>query len=365
MKRVPKPVMEDLCGRYGVDPEAIEFLGGGEDWSDGVLYSFSPRSGGETSRSGGETSRSGGETSRSGDAAPMVIKFLAFPSSDGDAIRRSRDRVAFVRYFGEKGSRVIKPEPSLGGKLEEIVEADGIAHLAYVYKKAKGRVVDKSDPSTRSGAFYRAMGATIGQLHASWEARPETLKSDGTSDQSEALKGWRDEWAFFLGWCHDDEVKLAWIHLKDALAKLPVDKSTYGFVHNDAHAWNLIFDPETESARSGGEPEFTLIDFDVANYHFFLSDAANALYSIVIMGSGGPEAGSPPPGFVDWAFAHFWEGYKRFREPENRDPELLDLFLQYRRCLMFMPFQEQTAKNPAWRERWKGHILSEDAKLFG
>jgi Ser/Thr protein kinase RdoA (MazF antagonist) len=336
--------MEELCGRYGADPAALEFLGGGEDWSDGVLYSFSRSSGGE---------------------GPMVIKFLSFPSSDAEAIQRTRERVAFVGYFGEKGSRVIKPEPSLGGRLEEIAEEGGVAHLAYVYRKAKGRVVNKSDPSTRSGAFYRAMGATIGQLHASWEARPETLRADGTSDQSETLKGWREEWAFFSSWCQDDEVKAAWARLKDALEKLPIDKSSYGFVHNDAHAWNLIFDPETETARSGGEPEFTLIDFDVANYHFFLSDAANALYSIIVMGSGGPEAGEPPPGFVDWAFAQFWEGYRRFRDPAINRLERLDLFLQYRRCLMFMPFQEATAKNPAWRERWKGHILAEDKRLFG
>jgi amicoumacin kinase len=350
MKNVPKPAMDDLCARFGADPESLDLIGGGEDWSDGIVYGFTPRA------KGGEA-----ETSSS-----MVIKFLGFPSSDGEALRRSRERVAFVRYFGDLGSRIIRPEPSLNGSLDETIEVDGFVHLAYVYKKAKGRVVNKGDPSTRSGAFYRAMGATIGQLHAQWESRPEQLRLDGTSDLSDTMKGWRDEWAFFLEWCHDDDVKLAWTHLKDALEKLPVDKSSYGFVHNDAHAWNLIFDPDTAAARLGGEPELTLIDFDVANYHFFLSDAANALYSIVMMGSGGgPEMGIPPVGFVEWAFAHFWEGYQRFREPENGDPELLDLFMQYRRCLLFMPFQEQTAKRPEWRKRWKGRILAEDTRLFG
>ncbi len=346
MKTIPEGVLRTLCGRFGTEAAELEFLGGGQDWSDGILYTFLRRS----------------ETGGGVEPIPMVIKFLSFPASDEAALLRSRQRVEFVRYFGERGSRIISPEPSLRGELHESLEEGGLAFVAYAYRKARGRVVEKGDPSIGTGAFFRAMGAAIGQLHAHWEARPEELRSDGTSGASASLRGWRDEWAFMRSWCRDEEVGSAWERIRDALEGLEVRKSTYGFVHNDAHAWNLVFDPEEEAARSGGEPELTIIDFDVANYHFYLSDAANALYSIETMGAEGMESGKPlPDGFRDWAFGLFWEGYRRFRDPGSL--ELLDLFLNYRRCLLFMPFQEQTAKDPAWRRRWKSKILSEAARL--
>jgi hypothetical protein len=43
----------------------------------------------------------------------------------------------------------------------------------------------------------------------------------------------------------------------------------------------------------------------------------------------------------------------------------LELFLHYRRCLLFMPFQEESAKHPAWRANWLAAIEEGDKRLFG
>jgi amicoumacin kinase len=178
--------------------------------------------------------------------------------------------------------------------------------------------------------------------------------------------GWREEWASMRRWCRDGEVGAAWERLRDALARLPVEKRGYGFVHNDAHVWNLLLDPESAAARPKEEPELTLIDFDCAGYHWYQCDCAVALYSFLTLAAGGLETeAGPPEGVRENTFREFWAGYRRHRDPGADWMERLDLFLHYRRCLLFMPFQEQTAAHPAWRKRWKDRILAEDARLFG
>jgi Ser/Thr protein kinase RdoA (MazF antagonist) len=346
MKRVPESVKKELCVRFRGDPSSLRFLGGGRDWSDGVLFTFTPAS----------------------DAAPteMVLKILEFRKEDTEGLARAEDRIRLVRGFGQNGARIVLPLPSRDGLIFETADKGDRVFMAYVYALAPGRPVERRDRIAHTGGFYRAMGDVLGRMHAVSETRPETLSPDGTSDAAGSLRGWRGEWESFRSWCKDDEVGSAWERLREALELLPVDKSGYGFVHNDAHAWNLLFDPDSKAVRSGQEPEFTVIDFDCANYHWYMADSAIALYSTLVIGGGGFETESgPPAGFRDKVFAAFWEGYRRHREPTREWLDRLDLFLQYRRCMSFMPFQEQTAKHPAWRSRWKQRIIAENARLFG
>jgi amicoumacin kinase len=356
MKIIPDTAKNDLCRRFDADLSSLRFLGGGQDWSDGTLFTFEP------------VHAAPGAPSKAGSAPPMpmVIKILELKESDREACLRAEERVAFMRHLADHGARVIVPEPSREGRIFESVREGSSVYTAYVYAMVRGRPLDGKDGIAHAGAFYRAMGDVVGRLHAISEARSESLSPDGSSTSCAALRGWREEWSGFRSWCRDDEVGAAWEHLRTALERLPVDKPGYGLVHNDAHVWNLLFDPESPAVRAGQEPDFTLIDFDVANFHWFMNDSAVALYSMLIIAGHGIETEQgPPPGFRERAFGEFWEGYGRHRDPGRSWLSRLDLFLQYRRCLLFMPFQEETAKQPAWRKRWKDRIRAEDERLFG
>ena len=340
MRSLPSTVIAELSPRFGVSPEALRFLGGGKEWSDGSLYTFRARDG------------------------DRVLKFLCFPEADGEGLERAEDRIRCVRFFGERGCRIVTPEPSAEGALFQTCIRDGFSWLAYAYRKVPGRVVEKGDASYRSGAYFRAVGEVLGGLHAAWESRGEVALRDGSSASSRVLRGWRDEWSGFRSWCRDDEVGRAWERLGDELGSVPVDADGYGFVHNDAHVWNLLFDPGAEPARGGGEPALTVIDFDVSTFHWFGCDIATALYSFHMLGAGRPD---PPPfsALGDAASASFLEGYRRRREPGQAWLERLELFLQYRRILLFTVFQGETDKHPAWKARWREGILNEDVRLFG
>jgi hypothetical protein len=73
----PAPdVFAELAPRFGADPARLVFLGGGQEWSDGTLYSFP----------------SGG--------IDRVIKFIAVPDADREGLERARDRETWTRLAG-------------------------------------------------------------------------------------------------------------------------------------------------------------------------------------------------------------------------------------------------------------------------
>jgi Ser/Thr protein kinase RdoA (MazF antagonist) len=341
VKRVPEAVLSALAPGFGAAPEELAFLGGGQDFSDGTVYRFP------------------------GPTGDQVLKILGpFPPGDA-ALEVAQARLACVKRLADAGSPLVRPFASRAGSIFERGQAGGQVYLAYAYPFAPGRAAEPSDAAVRSGAYARALGAAVARLHAASEQFEETLRQDGTSGRQPALGGWRDEWAFFRGWCHDAEVGAAWERLRGALERLPVERGEYGFVHNDVHPGNAMLDP---AAAAGGavEPELRLIDFDVAGYNWFLNDAAGAIYGIATLRSGGLESpAGPTAADLEAAGKPFWEGYRRHRSPGETWTARLPLFLQYRRCLLFMPFQELTAAHPEWRARWRARIAAADAELFG
>ncbi len=340
MKRVPARVLSALAPRFGAAPAALAFLGGGQDYSDGTAYRFP------------------------GAAGDRVLKILGpFPPDDA-ALAVAAARLACVRRLADAGSPLVRPFTSRAGSIFERAEEGGEVYLAYAYPYAPGRAAEPSDAAVRSGAYARAMGAAVARLHAASARIEETLRPEGTSDLQRALGGWRDEWAFFRRWCHDAEVGAAWERLRVALERLPVDRAGYGFVHNDVHPGNAMLDPRA-AADGEAEPQLLLIDFDVAGYHWFLNDAAAAIYGLASLRAGGLEPAAGPDAVELAEVAKtFWEGYGRHRTPGAPWAARLPLFLQYRRCLLFMPFQELTAADPEWRARWKRRIAAADAELF-
>ncbi len=83
-----------------------------------------------------------------------------------------------------------------------------------------------------------------------------------------------------------------------------------------------------------------------------------------MMGSGGLRAESrATEEYRQRAFGRFWEGYRRFRQPDCYCLSQIAAFLQYRRCLLYIVLQNEVAKDPAWQRRFKERIRTEDAAL--
>lgn len=336
MKDLPAAVRDHFAGDWNLDPATLTFLGGGKDWSDGTVFS-APTAEGD-----------------------VVLKILDFPSEDREALARAEDRIRLVRFLGDQGCPIVVPLTDKEGTLHRTKAASGRLFLAYAYRMVPGRSVNRDDPAVVSGALFEAFGEVLGRLHAASIARGVTARPDGSDAESRVLRGWRDEMDFFRSWCREPAVADAWDHLRQALSALPTAREEYGFVHNDLHLANLLYDPGAE-----GPLRLTVIDFDVANNHWYMADCAIALYSLACLGAGSLETASgPPPGWTDRAWPAFWTGYRRHRVPSDAELSRLDLFLHYRRCLLFMPLQSETDQDLAWKSRWVSRIVDEDRRLF-
>jgi amicoumacin kinase len=153
--------------------------------------------------------------------------------------------------------------------------------------------------------------------------------------------------------CEDAEVRAAWESMRLRLEQLPVSRDSFGFIHNDPHIQNILYDGE----------KIVLLDFDVATYHWFACDIAIACQAMLFARTGGMER----PLSDRQPLLDFIRDFKAGYEEENRLDsfwwEQIDLFIQYRRLLLFTVMQGWLNTTPDIRASWKEMILSEPQLL--
>ncbi len=168
-------------------------------------------------------------------------------------------------------------------------------------------------------------------------------------DDGRTVLGWREEWQAFFQWCRDDEVKERWVSIRQRLEELPLSRDVFGFIHNDPHAQNILVDGD----------RVILLDFDVANYHWFATDIAIALQSILFSVSGGIERPVTNHEPIRAFLQSFVQGYRTEHHLDDEWLHRLDLFISYRRVLLFTVMQDWLHEKPDLRRTWKEMIMTE------
>ncbi|MBN1247994.1 MAG: phosphotransferase [Anaerolineae bacterium] len=317
---VPAPIQADLAQQFGVEPDALRHFGGGDASSDGIVCAYPHEQG------------------------RRLLKIMAIPL---DNPRRGRlaleERLRFMHYLGEHGATVAYPQLSPKGHLYET--AAGTAHLwvAYRMDPAPGEAISEHawDPT-----FFHRWGQVIGRLHRlardypSWRAAVDP-------DTGESFLTWENEWQRFYEWCPDNDVKEQWLALKVELDLLPVERASFGFIHNDPHIWNL---------RADGD-RITILDFDVANHHWFMTDIAIACQNILIFHSGGLNGPIRDREKLLAFLDAFLQGYEREHSLATTWLNRLDLFIAYRRILLYIAMQDWVSSQPDLARTWKRLIV--------
>jgi Ser/Thr protein kinase RdoA (MazF antagonist) len=324
---VPGPVLEALTSAYDTKASQLSHFGGGEEYSDGILYAY-PH----------------GDTRR-------LLKILAIPNDNQRVgLFCLEERLRFVRFLGENGAQIVFPQHSPGGNLYETFSFEEHLWVGYSMELALGRnKPEKSwDPE-----FFRNWGAMIGQLHHLAQEYPSWMSSVDP-ETGEDLLTWRGEWQGFYNWCQDDEVKLKWVEIKEELEALPVKRDSFGFIHNDPHIWNLLEDGN----------RITLVDFDVANHHWFVNDIAIACQNILIFLSGGLNRPLWDHNRLLRFLNFFMEGYHRENQLAREWLDRLDLFIAYRRILLFIVMKDWIRSQPKLHKSWK-HLIMTRPEVVG
>lgn len=325
---IPPDVKTALAADYGLTPEALTHLGGGQEGSDGTTFSYTQ------------------------DGQPRVLKILAAPANDQCSLLRMAERLKFVHYLGQHGARIVYPLPRADGSLFTSRPSGEITFAAYSMQHVAGH---HPQPAQWSPALLRAWGQMVGATHRLTRQYPTWREVNVAGQQ---LLGWQQEWQDFYDWCRDPEVKDYWLVMRAKLAALPTQRDSFGFIHNDPHMENILVESDPL-----GRHTMTLLDFDVANCHWFITDISIALQSVLFRVSGGMDQPLHDLPAAQHFLTHFMEGYQAENQLDPAWLGHLNLFINYRRALLFTVMQDWIETKPDLHASWKHMILSE-AQVF-
>jgi amicoumacin kinase len=319
---VPEPALEALAQAFGTTTSNLTHFAGGREDSDGVLYAYPHQ-----------------ENRR-------LLKIMAIQEAETQrGLLRLEERLRFMRYLGENGAQIAYPRLSPQGNLYETHLYRGNLWFAYSMKIHPGKIRPASDWDPN---FFRRWGQTLGQLHCLAKDYPDWKACQDPQTGEEYLT-WRQEWEGFYSWCQEEDVKAKWADLKERLEALPVSPDVFGFVHNDPHLFNLLVDGE----------RITLLDFDVATHHWFANDIAIACQHVLVFLTGGLSNPLHNRRKLHAFLGYLLEGYRREHPLSSEWLNQLDLFIAYRRILLFTVMQGWLQTQPKKRAAWKQMILSE------
>jgi amicoumacin kinase len=327
---VPAEIRLEGAARFAVDPDSFKSLNG----TDGAVY-----------------------LCRRGERA-HVIKFVPMPHKH---LRRWEERQAFVAYLAGRGVRIACPEPSIQGNLYERLNAGDEQYVVVLMPQAAGRTIEARYPEWNPQLF-QAWGRTIGKMHALaqqfplWRREEPDSVADAFDENTpdDHMMDWRMEHASFARWCSDPDIVQHWLPLREKLARLPVERSSYGAIHNDLHQWNFLY------KEGQGEGIITIVDFDVCSYHWFMTDIAIALYHAMLAGGGDTPASRAA--FTERFLPPFRQGYEQENQLAPWWWGELNTFLKYRQILVYV------ALSNSWPEQhravWQTSFLGKMRKAI-
>ena len=319
---IPEDTLTEMAALFNTSADKLSMFGGGKEENDGVVYAY-PVNGGR-----------------------RLLKIQAIPAGDKKrGLFCLRERLGFADFLGRNGAAVSYPHASPKGNLFECVSSDSYEWIGYAMEIIPGIVgrPDAWDPD-----FFTNWGKTIGRLHRLAKEYP-SWKSSVDPETGEECLTWQEEWLFFHDWCRDPDAREKWLELKELMDRLPVTRNDFGFIHNDAHLFNLIRDND----------KITVIDFDVANHHWFLTDIAIASQTILFAITGGMNRPLSDARSLNGFFGYFLHGYKQENILSGAWLSRLDMFIAYRRLLLFTVMYDGIKSNPDRLRSWKEMIRTQ------
>lgn len=315
MIKVNTEALLKLCHSYRIKEEDLTFLGGGRGDSDGIAYSYNDK------------------------GQKKVFKILAVDKPGTNDLAALNERLEFIHYLGENGIDIAAPVENEDHTLYSTYEAENHIFIAYSMMFCEG-----GSPNTEllASPLSRQWGKLIGKAHRIAKEYPVWKNISGKTSEF----GFQDEVNFFTDWCKEEAVKEEWRKMGVTLSKLPINRNTYGFIHNDNHQHNIIVN----------ENHITLIDFDVSGCNFFLQDITVPAQGIICDLSGGMvnEVYQKEP--LKLYFDYFINGYETENHLDVFWLKQIDTFLNYRRLLLFTCMQDYLNFNTELKKQFLSMI---------
>jgi amicoumacin kinase len=308
-------VIEELCKQHGIKKECLQFLGGGNEDSDGIAYLFESK------------------------GKKKVLKILSFEEEKKQSLEAFEERIRFAHFLGESGVRIAFPKALNSSELYSKITEGKYIFVAYVMDYIEGKMPETIMLTTE---FVRSWGKLIGRTHKLTKQYP--IWKNLNSNRFEF--GYQDEIDFFQNWCKEDSVKTAWIDMKKIMDDMPKDRDCYGVIHNDNHQRNII-------AR---EKDITLIDIDCITGQFFLQDITVPAQGIMFDLTGGMYKPVDDIEPLKKYFDYFINGYEQECHLDSIWLEKITTFINYRRLLLFTVMQDYLNTNAPLKDSFLAMI---------
>ena len=321
MKSFPFSIINTFRDAYSDSKSILIPFRGGQESSDGILYRFQDE-----------------------DQTRLLKVMHLGVDNPRKALLDFESRLKFVDFLHQKGVSVTEVLPSMKGNLFEKIEDQNGTWVAYAMKRIAGKTMS---PKVWDPIFIQKWGALIGKLHRVTQTYPEwNYCIDPVT--SEKYLTWVSEWESFHCLGNEPEIKEAWEQIGKELRSLPTQRDSFGFIHNDPHLWNILVEGE----------KLILIDFDVANHHWFINDIAVACQHVLSMISGGlSQPVHHRERLVDFLIK-FLKGYEKENNLSHDWLNYLDLFFDYRRILAYIVMEGWHKSKPELHKSWKTMIIN-------
>ena len=321
MKPIQDEIRNELAGRFGIDGDELSFLAGGREDSDGIVYT----------------------TSRNG-------KKYVFKISQASDEEHVKSILEFAHYLGSCGIRIGSPIKNGNGNIYEISKDNGTLLIAVMMEYIDGYIPDADVLQKNSQLIYE-WGKLTGKMHNAAKKYPIWRNACASDERY----GFEAEIDSFIRMSPNEFIREKWQEMKEKLRTLPINRDTYGFIHNDNHQMNII---------ATGK-EIAVIDFDCAECHFFVNDILLPVQGLLFDVSGGMMNPVSKPEVLKNFYKYFLEGYQTENKLDSYWFDQLGTFLEYRRLLLYTVLQGWLSKDKEADEAFLNMIKNPcDVNIF-
>jgi len=244
-----------------------------------------------------------------------------------------------IHKLKEEGIPVANSVTLPGAAPVEKVELEGNTYFLCVFEKAPGKTWIEEPQNENT--FLEA-GRVLGKIHTKNEKLTEKLERPS----------WREN-HYLRNACKFIPAEKSWViekmenHL-EKMDKLPKTKNNFGLVHGDYNFANMLYD----------DNRVTIIDFDEAEYNWFIYDLAVYLFYYLL--GGDPANMDLEPNKLVWK--KLGEGYSG---EKNLDPEMVEMLPDFLRLREFILFSSIYGKLPqgSWGKWQKDFIRTTEERL--
>lgn len=296
MKPLKDEIRDELAKRYGFSASDLTFLGGGREDSDGVVFTVQK------------------------DGRKYVFKISQ--AADEEHVKSILE---FAHYLGKCGIRVSSPIQNDRGNIYEAAEDGENLFIAILMEFIEGNCPNVNELMNDSDLIFQ-WGRLTGKMHKAAKKYP-VWKNGCESDNR---YGFEAEIDSFISMAPNDYIRDKWGEMKERLRVLPINRDTYGFIHNDNHQMNII----------AANEDIAVIDFDCAECQFFINDILLPVQGLLFDVTGGMMSPISKPEILKEFYRYFLEGYRTENEIDDFWLSQLGTFLEYRRLLLYTVLQD-------------------------